>query len=231
MRSLCSILLFATLFADTPPARAVIVDRVAVAVGIRVITDSEIIQRIRLTAFENDETPDFTLASRREATSRLIDQKLVEREMEVGHYPHLAADRGEQLLADLIKTTFKSDKAAFEAALLHANLTTVDLRSDLIREADLITFLDLRFRPAVEVTQEDVRKFFDQKISPKTGADAFEQMRTQIEQQLAAERSDQELTAWLNDQRKRTKIEYSEKDLEETVAPDVPAKVEEPAQK
>ena len=47
------------------PAAAVIVDRVAATVGIKVITDSEIDLRIRLTAFQNDEKPDFSLAARR----------------------------------------------------------------------------------------------------------------------------------------------------------------------
>src|SRR5580704_4898262 len=46
------------------PAPAVIVDRVAATVGIKVITDSEIDLRIRLTAFQNDDKPDMSLAAR-----------------------------------------------------------------------------------------------------------------------------------------------------------------------
>ena len=43
---------------------AVIVDRIAVAVGDKIITDSEIDLRIRLSAFQNGEKPDFSLSSR-----------------------------------------------------------------------------------------------------------------------------------------------------------------------
>jgi hypothetical protein len=91
------------MLAMVAPAAAVIVDRVAATVGIKVITDSEIDLRIRLTAFQNDEKPDLSLIARRQAVERLIDQKLVEREMDVGHYPRLAAARGEALLNDRVK--------------------------------------------------------------------------------------------------------------------------------
>jgi hypothetical protein len=207
------------LLATAIPAAAVIVDRVAVAVGARVITDSEITERIRLTAFENGATPAFDLAARRDAAQRLIDQKLIEQEMEVGHYPHLAAVRGDQLIADFIRDSYQSNRTAFDQALTRAELTPAEVQNDLVRQADLLTFLDLRFRPAVQVTQEDVRKYFDQKIAPLTGGDAFERMRAQIEQQLAGERSDAELNSWLKDARQRTRIAYLEPELAEQPAP------------
>ncbi len=67
-------------------AHAAIVDRTAVTVGSKVITDSEITRRIRLAAFQNGELPEFTDKTRREAAQRLVDLKLVEREMDLGHY-------------------------------------------------------------------------------------------------------------------------------------------------
>jgi hypothetical protein len=219
MRALLYVLLAGAAPVTLQNGGAAIVDRIAVSVGNKVITDSEITERIRLTAFENGESPRFDLASRQQATSRLIDEKLVEREMEVGHYPHLAPVRGEELMADFIRDSYKSDQAAFDNALARAGLTAHDLQTDLMRQADLVTFLDLRFRPAVEVTPEEVRKFFDEKFAPLTGSAPFEQMRGQIEKQLAGERSDAQLNAWLDDQRKRTKIEYVEKELETGGAP------------
>jgi len=113
-------------------------------------------------------------------------QKLVEREMEVGHYPHLVAARAERLLADFIRDNYQNNQASFDSAVARVGLTSSEVRNDLIRQADLLTFLDLRFRPAVEVTPEDVRRYFDQNIGPKAGAEAFEQMRTQIEQEISA---------------------------------------------
>ena len=112
------------------PALTTIVDRIAITVGNKVITDSEIDQRIRLTAFESGDKPDFSLAARKAAADRLIDQKLVEREMEVGHYPRLKAE------------TTATDAAARDRALAQYGLTPADLEADLARQADLLSFLN-----------------------------------------------------------------------------------------
>ncbi len=191
-------------------AAAVIVDRIAIAAGDKIIADSEIDQRIRLTAFQNHETPDLSLASRRRAAQELLDQKLIEREMDVGRYPRLDADHRKGLLLDYQKENYKDDPAAVAKALAAYRLTPQDFEDDLARESDLLTFLNLRFRPAVQVTDQDVQKYFGENHVEGSLSD----VRTEIEQKLTAERADKELDLWLQDQRKRTKIEYLEKDLE-----------------
>ena len=181
------------------PLGAVIVDRVAITVGNKVITESEIDLRIRLTAFEGDEKPDFSLAARRQAAERLIDQKLVEREMDIGRYPRVAPEAAKQVTPDAVLT------------LKNAGLTPDDLARDLAWQKQLLTFLSLRFRPAVQVTDEDVEKYFkDQSLKGQ-----LNDLRAQIEEKLTGERAGKELDLWLQDQRKRTRIEYLEKELAE----------------
>ena len=201
-------------------APAVIVDGVAITVGTGVITRSEIELRIRLMAFQNGEKPDFTLRERQDAAQRLIDQKLVEREMDVGRYPRVDAKAKEGLLADYAKANYKSDTGALAAALKDFGLTVQDLQEELGLQADLLTFLNLRFRPAVQVTEQDVRKYFTEhytqgpeKTKQQAQAGALSEVRAQIEQQLTMERSNQELDSWLQDQRKRVGLVYVEKDL------------------
>jgi hypothetical protein len=202
-------------------ARAVIVDRIAISAGDKIITESEIDLRIRLTAFQNREKPDFSLASRRRAAQQLIDQKLIEREMDVGHYPRLDVIGRKALLTDYEKTGYKSDPVSLAKALAVYGLTPEDLGDDLGRQSDLLTFLNLRFRPAVQVTDQDIQKYFDENVLKSAGktlqqaqAGALNQMRAEIEQKLTGDRADKELDLWLQDQRKRTKIEYLEKELE-----------------
>ncbi|MGA2711775.1 MAG: hypothetical protein ABSG41_01615 [Bryobacteraceae bacterium] len=218
-----TILLIAISLMPAIQARAVIVDRVAITVGNKVITESEIDQRIRLTAFQNDEKPDFSLAARRQAARKLIDQKLIEREMDVGRYPRAAPEVGKNLLADYAKTNYKSNPIAMSAALQTYGLTPQDLADELALQSEMLTFLNLRFRPAVQVTDQDVLKYFTDQIQQGAGktkqvaeTGALNEMRAEIEQKLTIERADKELDTWLQDQRKRTKIEYAEKDLEET---------------
>ena len=196
-------------------AHAVIVDRVAIAVGNKVITQSDIEERIRLTAFQNSVRPDFSLASRREAAQRLIEKKLVEREMDVGRFPPTPPEKGAELLDDYQQSHFPVGKTAMLNALRSAGLTESELEEDLIRQQDDLTFLELRFRPAVLVNDEEVQKYFDEKIppGPLKNPESLATMRPQIEQLLANQRADADLENWLKDQRNRVKIVYLEKDL------------------
>ncbi len=201
-------------------APAVLVDGVAITVGTSVITRSEIDLRIRLMAFQNGEKTDFSLASRQHAAQRLIDQKLVEHEMEVGRYPHVDAKAKEILLADYAKTNYKADTGAMAVALKAYGLTVQNLEDELGLQTDLLTFLNLRFRPAVQVTDQDVRKYFTEhynqgpeKTKQQAQVGALREVRAQIEQQLTMERSNKELDSWLQEQRKTVGIVYVEKDL------------------
>ena len=202
-------------------AQAVIVDRIAVSVGDKIVTESEIDLRIRLSAFQNREKTDLSLSSRRQAAQELIDQRLVEREMDVGRYPRLEETRRKALLAEYEKAAYQSDPPALAKALAGYGLKPQDLEEELGRQSDLLTFLNLRFRPAVQVTDQDVQKYFAENVLKGPGktlqeaqAGALNEMRAEIEKKLTEERADKELDLWLQDQRKRTKIEYLEKDLE-----------------
>ena len=208
MRPFLGVLLLAVV------SRAAIVDRIAVTVGTKVITESEIGVRIRLTAFENGDKPDFSLESRKKATDRLIDQKIVEREMDDGHYPRTEEAASAALLDNYAETNYGPDREALSRALGGYDLTLADLREDLTRQADLLHFLDLRFRPSIQVSDTDVRRYYDEQFRQAEGFGAtLNEMRAQIEQRIAADRADAEMETWLKEQRKRTRIEYVEKGL------------------
>lgn len=216
---MCRLRHIAALLTIACALQGAIVDRVAIAVGNKVITQSEIEERIRLTAFQNGEKPDFSLASRKQAAERLIDQKLIEREMDVGHFPRADAEHGKQLLADYKDSSYPADSPASHASMVTAlsadGLTADDLETDLMRETDLLTFLDLRFKPAVQVDDAEVRKYFDEKVPPGPAKEqqGLGGMRSQIELILATQQADKDLDEWLKDQRLRLKIEYVDKDL------------------
>lgn len=195
-------------------ARGTIVDRVAIAAGTKVITASEIALRIRLTAFENGTQPDFSIAIRKKAAEQLIDQKLVEREMDVGRYPRLDVSKRDALVTAYAKSFFHSDDAAMDRALEQRGLSVAELKDDLARQADLLTFLSLRFRPAVQISDQQVRQYFQTKIRPEaTGQVSIEDFRARIEAQLTNARADADMEAWLLEQRKRTHIEYLDRDV------------------
>ncbi len=203
MRLIAGFLLFAGLLAGE------IVDRVAVSCGKRAITDSAIALRLRLTAFQNGRPVPSGEAARRDAAHLLIDQALVEEEMGIGHYHRITPERRQQLLSSWNKENGNLDK------LTEYGLTPEDLELDLARQEDLLNFLNIRFRPAVQVHEEEIQRYFDLKIRPNAGPDAtVADYRARIEQLLVEARADVELEAWLRDQRKRTRIDFVEKELQ-----------------
>jgi hypothetical protein len=201
------------------PLSAVIVDRSAITVGNRVITDSEIIRRIRLAAFQNGMVPDLSLASRREAAQRLIDLKLVEREMDVGNYVRESPDQSAQQLNAFTAEHFKGSAEAVRLALSVIGLTPADLQADLAEQADFETFVELRFLPAVvQASDQEVEEYYRSHIvsavKPGETPPSLADSRSKIEQILANERADLDLNAWLRDQRAHTKITYLESALQ-----------------
>ena len=198
------------------PAAAIVVDQAVITVGNRAITESEVIERIRLSAFQNGQPPDFSVASRREAARQLIDQKLVEHEMDLGHYLRTPPDQAKELMAAFAAEHFRGDTEAIRVALAAISLTPTDLLAELSKQADLLSFLSLRFRPAVQISEADIEKYFREHIESKVAANpvALNEVRSGIEQILANRQADADLETWLQEQRSRTRIVYLQKELQ-----------------
>ncbi|MDE3198855.1 MAG: hypothetical protein KGN84_21075, partial [Acidobacteriota bacterium] len=179
----------------------------------KVITDSAIDLRLRLTAFENGDKLDLGAEARKKAADRLIDERLVEREMDVGHYPRIQAAERAPLLENYTRMVYRGDKTLLGRALANYGLTENDLIDDLTRQAGLLSFLSVRFRPAVQVSDSDIRAYFEKAVRPLQPDARLSDFRTRIEQKLTGDRANEEMEAWLREQRKAARIEYLEKDL------------------
>jgi len=194
-------------------ASAAIIDRIAVTVGKSVITASEIDREILVTAFLNGQTPDATPAGRRAAAERMVEQTLVRRELESNRYPTPQPAEIEPALAAFRQHYYPAD-ADYQRALSQYRITGQDVKDALLWQRTLIQFVDLRFRPAVQVSQEDIQTYFDTVLAPKVRASqpgkpvSLDDYRDQIEDTLAGQREDRELDAWLAEARRRTVIVY-----------------------
>src|SRR4030088_3402811 len=104
------------LFLASLACRAEIIDRIAVTVGNGVITESEILREIRLTAFLNGEPLDFSPASKRKTAERLVEQRLVANEISGSLYP-LPTQAAAQDMLKQIKDRFPNP-AAYQQELL-----------------------------------------------------------------------------------------------------------------
>ena len=77
-----------------PGAHAEVIDRIAVTLDNQVITQSEILREMRLTAFLNGDPLDLSGESRKKAAGRLIEQKLIRKEIEAPQYLEVTGSVG-----------------------------------------------------------------------------------------------------------------------------------------
>lgn len=196
-------------------AGAVVIDRIAVAVGNWVITESDIAREIRVTAFLNGVRPDLSSAARRAAAERLIEQKLIRRELDSSRYPVPKPADVEPVLRKFRQERLGAP-GEYERALAAYGITESGVLEELLWQRTLLMFVDARFRPSVQVTDEEVKDYFDKTVSPAAQAArpgraaTLEEFRASIEKTLAGRRQDQEMDTWLQQARRRTEIVYHE---------------------
>jgi hypothetical protein len=186
-------------------ASQVIIDRIAVVIGNSIIKDSEIAQDIRVTAFLNGEVLDFNAAKRKKAANRLIDQIFIRREIRVGGYPGVTPQAADVQLNALKKERFKT-AAAFEEELRRYGLTELALRTEFQWQLTVLRFIDVRFKPAVLVSDDEIEKYY--KAHPSKSSLAA--MHDQIADILTGEKVNQVFFTWLDQQRKDAKIQFQE---------------------
>jgi hypothetical protein len=201
----------------SPILRAEIIDRIAISVGNQVITESQIVEEIRLTAFLNQEKLNLDNEERKKSAGRLIEQTLVRREMEFSHYPLPALSDAAQSL-EILKARYKTD-AEYQQALDSYGITEDGLNRRLWWQATFLRFIDYRFRPGIQIPEADVRAYYQQQLDKwkKEGVDpvpALEDVRPTIERTLTEQRVDQAMDRWLADTRTQVAIRFHDEALQ-----------------
>jgi hypothetical protein len=193
--------------------RGEIIDRIAVTIGGRVITEQQIAHEIRIAAFLNRETPDIFAASKHAAAERLIKQELIRREMESTHYPlpkNSEAGPLEKQVVDLY-----GGEAPYTAALASSHLTRDDIRDQLWWQLTTLRFIDFRFKPAIHIAEADIAAYYEQQVDKwkaqgQKDIPSLEQSHDSIEEIQAGQRVDQALDFWLDEARKHANVNYRE---------------------
>jgi hypothetical protein len=193
------------------PIQAEIIDRIAVSVGNQVITEDQIREEIRVTAFMNRDRVDFGAEQKKAAAERLIEQTLIKREMEFSHYPLPALNEADELEKEFAKRY--KDEDEFQQDMKRDGIREADLKRHLWWQVTTLRFIDYRFRPAIQVPDTELQEYYEQKKAEwiKKGVDpvpTFEQSRADIENVLTGQRVDQALDRWLGDTRTQVEILY-----------------------
>ncbi|PWU02640.1 MAG: hypothetical protein C5B51_20465 [Terriglobia bacterium] len=171
---------------------AAVIDRVAVVVGNQVITETEVADEVRLTAFLNQQTLDLGPEQRRAAADRLVDQQLIRNEMQLGSYAAPAESEVESTLRNFRQEHFNSI-SRYRAALQKYGITEEQLKEHLMWQLAALRFTDIRFRAAAA-------------LPPSNGQTAN---RLQSEgEATSASTVDQQMETWLKEARGQTRVEF-----------------------
>ena len=213
-------LLFAasTLVSTLAVQAAKVIDRMAVIVGNHVIKASDIDRDLRLTEFMNREPLNLNAEAKRKSADRLIDQEVIRREIETGGYRRPSEAEADAFEKQLQKDRFGGSAAQLREALMRYQLTPAELREQLLWQLTVLRFIEQRFRPGVLVTDEDVRSYYDQHLDElrkhNPGRSRFELMQPEIRNLLEGNRINQNFNEWLQEARKRYRVEYRQEALQ-----------------
>ncbi|MGA7236232.1 MAG: hypothetical protein WBY44_11160 [Bryobacteraceae bacterium] len=169
---------------------AAVIDRVAVVVGKTVFTQSEVDDEARLSELEAAKPLDLSAAQRKQAAERLVDQELLREEMTATQFQAPASD-ADTLLRSFRQRHFPS-VAQYHTALTRYGVTEDALKARLVWEVSLLRFTDQRFKPFADP------------------ADAQSANRAEGAPQAAPQTVDQQMDAWLTQQRADTRIVFKQ---------------------
>ncbi len=196
---------------------AVIVDRIAIVVGSSIVKDSDISRDLRVTDFLNGDPLNLGEKMRKVAASRLIDQIFIRKEIELGDYPVATPQQADQELDRLVQARFKSE-AALQNTLRKYGIVAPDLKSHFLWQLTVLRFIDARFKPAALVTDEQIAEYYKEHeagfAKEHPGKSSLDEVRAEINNILSAQQVNKMFFAWLDEQRKDTRIKYFEATLQ-----------------
>ena len=210
-RQLAGVFLAATLLFAQAGARELL-DRVAITVGLDVITEQEIYQQLRIAAFLDGKEPAFTQPNLRETADRMVMQRLLLLDMRANGFPMPSEQDLDAALVSTKRENWGSVEA-FEAAALEAGLDPMAIRLFLRSALATVRYIDFRFRPAVRVSEESIlerymERFPEDAVESVAPVPSAEQVREALEEELIEEAITANIDQWLEDARARAGVRY-----------------------
>jgi len=186
-------------------------DRIAVSVGADVITESQLILDLRVAAFLDHKPVDLSAAAKRLAAQRLVDQLLILREAAESHMTLPSTEAAAGLVAP-----YAAEKT-YQADLKRYGISQSDLAAHLLAGLRTLTFTDLRFRPDIQISADEIKAYYDslsRQASSAAPLASLDESREQIEKLLLEQRVLEALDKWLGTARSGAKIRYRDKAFE-----------------
>jgi hypothetical protein len=184
-------------------------DRIAVTVGKEVITESQIVLDLEVAAFLDHKAADLTVAAKRASAERLVDLVLILREAEESRVTLPSTEAAKGLVAPY------AAESGYQADLQRYGISESDLAKHLLAGLQMLTFTNLRFRPDVMLSEQEIKSYYDKLVAKTPSAagpiPSLEDSREQIEKILTEQKVLEALDQWLVLARGTARIQYRDK--------------------
>jgi hypothetical protein len=196
-----------------PALAAEVLDRIAVTVDKQVIAESDVIRYLRVAAFLDHKPVNLSGPARRAAAAALVDRYLVIQESEDSHFALPSVDDSAAVLQG-VKAQYP-DEAAYQAALHKYRISEEDLAKHLLAGTRALRFTDLRFRPEIQISDQDLIAAYDNFVAEWRAnhsgvVPSYEENRAGIEKLLTDRQAAKALDEWLETARQKRHVEYRE---------------------
>ena len=189
------------------------IDRLIVAVNGKVITegDLELARNLNVLVSNSNKS---SLDSRANEIARLVDLELMRQELKNFSLTH--EDEGKiEARVQLLRESYAS-KGGLPALLRQLGLQESELISYLRLEFSILKFVDFRFRPFINVSGDEIKAYYDEKLTPQLRKSQIElpalgQVSAKIEEILREEKINAALEQWVSEIKRNSRIEYFDK--------------------
>jgi hypothetical protein len=169
------------------PARVETIERVVAVVDERPLLQSDV-RALRIVRGLAEE----------EAREAAIDERLMH--VEAARLPQAEVSREEEARALALLVAKRPS--------LPAEVDEPDLRRLLRRQMAILKYVEFRFRPQVRVSEEDVRKAWEDEQAGRPAGPAFEDEQEELRARLERRALDERIEAWVRELRQRADVRY-----------------------
>jgi hypothetical protein len=134
----------------------------------------------------------------KEAVEAAIDERLMSVEAARLPQAEVTAEEEDRALAQLLETR----------PALRGEVPEPDLRRLLRRQLAILKYVEFRFRPQLRVSDEDVRKAWEEEQAGRPAGPALEDEQDAIRARLERRALDERIEAWVKELRARADVRY-----------------------
>jgi hypothetical protein len=190
------------------------VDRIVARVDHRVILLSEVEDTLRYEALVAGRDPNrFSADERKQALERLVDQALIEEQINSGGFVHASKeDVGRQIVEIRKQLPAASTDQGWQELLARYGLTEKDVENLVAEQADILRYVDGRFRPNIHIDKRSIETYYREQFLPKLRQSGgrvvpLDQVTDKIEEILVEERINELMNLWLRNLRLQQEVE------------------------